>query len=278
MHFSTPHNVLSPTFDSSSSYPSPSSSPIKPTSSRPNTDVASFLASLSVPSESRPATSSTNNSPSSISKPNHGRTLGYNPNGTLWYLGGGSCRRYPPPVFDTPPRKKVVFPRGFGEGRGASSGVSRIAETPSPSDGKRRRLGTEPDLSTAQASDLNPTTINGIGSSTGESQSAPTTANGPPFGTSFGAGFMTSTSTRPSPLRQSVRADSSSTGSASASGVSPRVRFADAGGEGRERASERASEIMAGIINDATPNKVHSLRYIFSCRYYHHAEIYVFLL
>ncbi|KAF8587851.1 hypothetical protein K439DRAFT_741169 [Ramaria rubella] len=226
---------------SNSASPSISSSPIRPTFTTPSTDIAAILASSPSPS-----------SPS--------RTLKQNPNGSIYYQGGGSARpRHRSTTFaSSSGRKRVVFSNSFGEGRGDGVRMNGTVEPTTPSDGKRRRVGEERDSSTALPSGSRlapPAPPNGTTASSQES--VPT--NGLHFGTSSPASrFTTSTPARPSPLRQSMRAESTSPGSSSpgsASEGSPRSRFSVTGVEGRSKASEKASEIMAGIINDATPKK-----------------------
>jgi hypothetical protein len=179
------------------------------------------------------------------------RTLAQNPNGAIFYRGGGSARsRYRSPAFgNSSPKKKITFSRDFGEGRRDVPNGS--VELASPSDGKRRRVGEEKHSSVAQPSGL-------VSSSTSvqESSNEIDIANGAspssstlPTSLRFGAARLTaSTPVRPSPLRQSVRPDSSSPSSLnssinSANGTSP-------------NGSKVASDILAQIIEGATPPKV----------------------
>ncbi|KAF8489310.1 hypothetical protein JB92DRAFT_1381499 [Gautieria morchelliformis] len=226
---------------------SSSPSPIRPMFTNRSTDIDAVMASSSGASAAR---TSASNTPSTSSP---ARTLAQNPNGSLYYQGGGSSRsRYRSPAFGSPGRNKVTFPRHFGEGKKDSSPMNGATQTPSPSDAKRRRVGEEKDSSVELASGSHPVTPNGISTP----QHAPVTST-PRFGTSAPAShLLTSTPARPSPLRQSVRADSISPASSTAgnaNGGSPRSGPSPSDSEGRSRASEKASEIMAGIIKDATP-------------------------
>lgn len=241
---------------SSFAFPSPS---IRPMFTNPSTDIEAVLAASSDASRSPSVISpSTTSSPS---RPSVSRTLSQNPNGTLYYQGGGSSRpRYRSSAFGSPTRKSVSFSRGFGEGKSNPSTPNGAAETPSPSDGKRRRVGEEKDSSVAQAS--------------GSPAVTPNKTNTPPlatvsstpalrFGTSSPASrLLANTPARPSPLRQSIRADSSSPGSSSPGSVNGGSPRSNSEGDEKSRTSETASEILAGIIKDATPKKVRLLHIV----------------
>ncbi|KAF8519003.1 hypothetical protein BU17DRAFT_66165 [Hysterangium stoloniferum] len=211
--------------------------PLRPTFTTPETNLAALLS---------PKTGYT--------KTPITRTLAQNPNGPLFYRGGGSARpRYRSPAFaSSSPRKKILFPSNFGDRR--MDAPNGHAEPASPSDGKRRRVGEEKDSSVAQPSGLasesesstatqEPTdmvgTINGTVTSNSNVQRT-LRFNPPPR-------LTASTPVKPSPLRQTVRADSSSPGSPNSSvngvnGTTP-------------NGSKVASDILAHIIEEATPPK-----------------------
>lgn len=244
---------------------SSSPSSVRPMFTSPSTDIDAVIASSPGASGSPSMASSLNTSLLSKSSPS--RTLSQNPNGPLYYQGGGSARsRY----RSTAGRKNISFSRHFGEGKNDTPQTNGTAETSSPSDGKRRRVGEEKDTSVAQASGSRTITHNGT--STSSSATIPSTP-AIRFGTSSPTSrFLASTPARPSPLRQSMRADSSSPGSSSpgsVNGGSPQSKASNNETEGRstlsEKASEKASEIMAGIIKDATPKRVRYLHFIRMC-------------
>ena len=219
-----------------------------------DTDINAILAS-SAPSSPSHITPVFNTSAHSTPSPS--RTLAQNPNGTLYYQGGGSARsRYRSSGFGSTGRRKGSLSSPMEE-KSITPKVNGIAETSSPSDGKRRRVGEERESSVAQASGPDVSVPNGTNTPLRTSMAPTSTIN---FGTSTAASrLLASTPARPSPLRQSMRADSSSPGSPSSGSInedSPRPIASHSGGEQRSRtndkASERASEIMAGIINDAT--------------------------
>jgi hypothetical protein len=220
-----------------------------------DTDINAILASSSGtlnPSHIMPSSNS-----SAPSTPSPSRTLAQNPNGPLYYQGGGSARsRYRSPAFESSVRRKIPSSSPF-EGNGDVPKVNGVAELSSPSDGKRRRVGEERESSVAQSSGPSVGAPNGASTPLQMPAVSSSTIS---FGTSTATSrFLASTPARPSPLRQSMRADSSSPGSPSSGSVngdSPMSNALNSGGEQRsgasEKASERATEIMADIIKDAT--------------------------
>ncbi|GJJ11024.1 hypothetical protein Clacol_005253 [Clathrus columnatus] len=238
--------------------------PLKPTFTTPNTN---FAAIFSQPDTTTTTTSSTTKYASSS------RSLTRNPNGTVMFQGGSSAKsRYRSSAFGTSSsRKKVTFSRDFGESKiGSSNGISNL--TSSTSDGKRRRIDEErsssavasstPFFQTASSSSqtkefgTGATALNGHGTIGTSRAQAPTSAPvSAPSNIRLGGSnnrFTSTTPVRPSPLRQSMRADSSSPGSPSSNRGTPEAKT---NGKIAKQSEAKALAIMTEIIQSASRPK-----------------------